>query len=1087
MPLRSTLVDLRKYLWVAFSAAVIASPAVAQDGPDGEVDAKKPKRAESQAVTQAAPTLKYDQFRRQVEFKVAEKRESQIDGLKRLLETGPPENDVPDIKFRLAELYFEKARFYFFRAQEAEEKADKAKDPGEKDSLKAESKNGTKESQVWDRRAVEIYKEIRERYPKYERMPEVLFALGQSYWTQSRFKEAIAVYTDLIRNFKDSPLVADAWLAFGEYYFNEAELNKALKAYELAASDKRARVYGFALYKQAWCYYNLAEWKKALEKFRATIFYSQMADTLSGENRISLGREAQKDFVKTYAYIGEPNRAKFVLADIVNQDDCKTPECLKLVEQLAGLWYDAGKFEESAYLYRELIRSNPESSRNAYYQGRVVDLVARGADKKATTNETRRLVEIYQVIKAKEGSATGEAGQRLKTDIVDAETLAEATVRRLGQEWNREAKKTRQKPTYDFAKSMYVEYLRLFPQSKFAYEMRFQLGDLHYKLEEYDEAAKAYEVTVLADPKGKYLVDAANDNILALEEHIKDLDLKKPKPANDKPVEIHPERKRLVDACDRYLQFVPVEKAEKAIAIMFKAGKIYYDHNQFDEAVKRFEAIVARTPEAEEAEYAANLVLDVYNLRQDWNKLYDLAARYLKLEALLKGRDKLAEQLIKAGEYAKFKLVQILEDKLKKDGGSLLPVARAYEEFQAEFPKSENADKALYNASVAYDSVGERERAQGLRQKLMEDYKDSALRADVQYYIAKSYEERAEFVKAAELFEAFADAYPNDARARDALYNAGVFFAGVGQVKAANGLRTEYLAKYGKQKGGEAEAAKIGFVMARDLERAERWGEAASSYAEFTKKYPGDEQVYEALWREATIRRRLRQIPAAEKVEGTLFATVSERSKKGDKVPPVAADYASRIAFSRLDQDFQKYAALKIQRPNIKNPTNFKKTLNDKVVAREAIIKDYTAIVTTYQQAYSTVGALYRIAQAWDNFVSNVVAVQCPAGLTEEQCGFFKQEIETMVSPARDSALNAYKTCVDKSNQLNVFTEYSTECVKVLERASPESYPPLLERTIPYKPGEKTLDVRANSIILRHDAPGVAARADAAKGGGEEP
>ncbi len=1066
--------DLPKYLLAsALSTLLLASgPALAQ-GEDAPA-ADKGKKADSQAVTAAAPTLKYDQFRRNVEFKVAEKRESQIEGLKKLLETGPPEKDVPDIKFRLAELYFEKSRFYFFRANEAEEKADKAKDPGEKDSLKAESKNGTKESQVWDRRAVDIYKEIRDRFPKYERMPEVLFALGQSYWTQGKFKDAIAVYTDLIRNFKDSPLVADAWLAFGEYYFNEKELNKALKAYELAASDKRARVYGFALYKQAWCYYNLAEWKKALDKFRATIFYSQMADTLSGENRISLGREAQKDFVKTYAYIGEPNRAKFVLADILNQDDCKTADCLKLVEQLASYWYDAGKFEESAFLYRELIRTNPESTRNAFYQGRVVDLVARSADKKSTTNETRRLVEIYQAIKAREGTATGEAATRLKTDIGEAEVLAEATVRRLGQEWNREAKKTRQKPTYDFAKSMYVEYLRLFPQSKFAYEMRFQLGDLHYKLEEYDPAAKAYEATVLADPKGKFVVDAANDNILALEEHIKDLDLKKPKPKDDKPVEIHPERKRLVEACDRYLQYVPEEKAEKAIAIMFKAGKIFYDHNQFEEAIKRFEAVVARKPEAEEAEFAANLVLDVYNLRQDWNKLYDLTARYSKMEALVKGRDKLAEQLSKAGEYAKFKLVQILEDRLKKDGGSLAPVAKAYEEFQAEFPKSENADKALYNASVAYDSVGERERAQVLRQKLMEEYKDSPLRADVQYYIAKSYEERAEFVKAAELFEAFGDVYPNDARARDALYNAGVFYAGVGQVKAANALRTKYLTKYGKQAGGQAEAAKIGFVMARDLERAERWGEAASAYADFTKKYPGDEQVYEALWREATIRRRLRQVPAAEKVESTLFATVNERTKKGDKLPPVAADYASRIAFSRLDQDYQKYAAMKIQRPNIKNPANFKKTLNEKVAGREQIIKSYTSIVTTYQQAYSTIGALYRIAQSWDNFVANVVGVQCPAGLTEEQCGFFKQEIETMVSPARDSALGAYKECVDKSNALNTFTEYSTECVKVLEKVSPDLYPPMVERTLPYKAAEKTLDVRGNPIILRHDAPGVA-------------
>ena len=818
--------------------------------------------------------------------------------------------------------------------------------------------------------------------------------------------------------------------------YKRQELNKALKAYELAAADKRARVYGFALYKQAWCYYNLAEWKKALEKFRATVFYSQMADTLSGENRISLGREAQKDFVKTYAYVGEPARAKFVLADLVNQDDCKTPECLKLIEQLSGLWYDAGKFEEAAYLYRDLIRASPESSRNAYFQGRVVDLVSRSADKKATTQETRRLVEIYQSIKGREATATGEAGAKLKSDIVDAETLAEATVRRLGQEWNREAKKTRQKPTYDFAKEMYSDYLRLFPKSQFAYEMRFQLADLYYKVENFDEAAKAYEATVLADPKGKYLIDAANDNVLALEEHLKDLNIPKPKPKDDKSVEIHAERLRLIAAGDRYLQFVPEEKQEKAIAIMFKSGKIYYDHNQFDEAIKRFEAIVAKKPEAEEAEFATNLILDVYNLKQDWNKLYELAGRYLKIEPLIKDRPKLEQALAKASEYAKFRLVQILEEKLKKDGGSLLPVARAYEEFQAEFPKSENADKALYNASVAYDSVGERERAQTLRQKLMEGYKDSDLRADVQFYIAKSYEERAEFSKASELFEAFYDAYPNDARARDALYNAGVFNAGIGKVKDANALRTKYLGKYGKTKGGEAESASISFVMARDLERAERWSEAATAYADFSKKFPSDEQVYEALWREATIRRRMRQVPQAEKVENVLFNTVADRTKKADKVPEIAKDYASRIAFNRLEKDYQKYLSLRIQRPVLPNPTAFKKTLDEKVKGREQIIKSYTSVVTTYQQAWSTIGALYRIAQAWDHFVTTVLAVPCPGKLNEEQCGFFKQELQAQMEPARDSAVNAYRGCVDKSNQLNVFTEFSTECVKALEKVS---------------------------------------------------
>ena len=42
---------------------------------------------------------------------------------------------------------------------------------------------------------------------------------------------------------------------------------------------------------------------------------------------------------------------------------------------------------------------------------------------------------------------------------------------------------------------------------------------------------------------------------------------------------------------------------------------------------------------------------------------------------------------------------------IEADAGDLRPVAQAYEEFQAEFPNSENADKALFNASVAWDAV----------------------------------------------------------------------------------------------------------------------------------------------------------------------------------------------------------------------------------------------------------------------------------------------------------------------------------------------------------------------------------------------
>ena len=533
------------------------------------------------AQEQQAPGLGYERFRRSIEFQVDEKREEQIAGLKRLLSLGADEAELPDLKFRLAELYYEKSQFYFFRAQESEEAALSAKGPSEQARHASDQKRWSRQSKQWVQSALDLYREIREKYPRYSRGPEVLFALGQSYWSQQRYDQAVAAYRDLIKNFRDSPLVSEAWLAFGEYYFNKADIYKALKSYERAATDKRSRVYGFALYKQAWCYYNLAEWKRALRLFRGTVLYSQLSNQLSGENKIALGREAQKDWVRTYSHVGRAKQAKFQIADLLGVENCAGSSCRKLVEQLASLWFDEGNFEESAYLYSELIRLAPKSTRNAYFQGRVVDLVARSGDKARVIKQTRRLVKVYSETKAAVGSNPADDADA--DNLEEARLLAESTMRRLAQLWNREGKKTRNEKTYEYAQTMYTDYLKLFDNTRYAYEMRFQLGDLYYKLERFDLAADAYEATVLADPKGKYLAEAANDNILALEEHLKDLGVKRPVVKGAAPIAVHPVKQKLVEACDRYLKYVP--PGERTVAVKYNAGRILYDYNQHDAAL----------------------------------------------------------------------------------------------------------------------------------------------------------------------------------------------------------------------------------------------------------------------------------------------------------------------------------------------------------------------------------------------------------------------------------------------------------------------------------------------------------------------
>lgn len=1061
---------------IMIAVALVVAVVAATDADAQKKKRRRGKKAKVQKLTTGGPTLKYEQFRRKIEFKVAEKREEQIAGIKRLLDLGPSLEEVPDLKFRLAELYFEKTRFYFFRAQEVEDKALRTKSPGEKDSFLAEKKKNTQESKAWAARAVELYREIRDRFPKYKRMPEVLFALGQSYWSEGRLQSAIEVYADLIRNFKKSPLVAEAWLAFGEYYFAEGDVNKALKSYEKAAADKRSRVYGFALYKQAWCYYNVSKWQEALRKFKATVLYSQLAQELSGENKIALGREATKDYVRTYKHVGDPRRARFKFADLLGEENCTSSQCLKMLEQLAGLWTEDGYFDESAQLYKQLISLDPNNTRNPLFQGKIVDLVSRSQDKTRTIRETRQLVTLYKKGKAHVANLVGksEPEEKARENIREAETLAETTIRRLGQLWNREAKKLRQKKTYEHAKIMYEDYLKLFPETKYAYEMRFQLADLYYKLEKFDDAAKAYEATVEAalrkdKPQKKYLVESATDGILAIEEHIKDLRVKKPKPA-DKPIKLHPQKERLLKACDRYVELVPPDKAEKLVSVKFKAGKILYDYSHYDAAVKRFDHIVHQHPVAEQAEFAANLVIDVYNLRKDWEKLYATAAAYKKIDKLMEGREQLQRDLAKFSEYAKFSLVQILEERVKKEQGDIRLVGQAYQDFYEEFPRSENADEALFNASVAWDKAGEKERADELRRKLLDEYKDSPLGADVAFYIAKRNEERTQYAKAAAQFLEFARKHPSDDRARDAMYNAAVFYAGIGAIKKANDLRVEYLKKFGRAKGGETEAADIYWSIAQDLDRAGRWRDAAKRYEEYAKEFRSSERFWDALWREAEIRRtKLRQRTAAEKIEGTILGTYLSRRRKGKNLPNNAARYASLVAFKRVDEDYKEYARIRIPTPDPRRPAKFKRALEEKARSRTRMIKRYEKVVTDYKQAESTIASLFRIAQAWDEFVEKLSGVGCPRGLSGEACVIVKQEIDTMAAPARESAYQAYKECVTRSNALNTFTRFSTRCVKTLEKLAPDAFPPITEKSLDYQASNRLETLEPNSLILRYD------------------
>ena len=71
--------------------------------------------------------------------------------------------------------------------------------------------------------AVNQYTQIVQKYRDYPRTDEVLFFLAHNLMDLNEEKKALIAYGKLVKDYPKSRFVPDAYLAFGEYYFNNSK------------------------------------------------------------------------------------------------------------------------------------------------------------------------------------------------------------------------------------------------------------------------------------------------------------------------------------------------------------------------------------------------------------------------------------------------------------------------------------------------------------------------------------------------------------------------------------------------------------------------------------------------------------------------------------------------------------------------------------------------------------------------------------------------------------------------------------------------------------------------------------------------
>ncbi len=986
-----------------------------------------------------------------------QKRQEAIVQLKQILgdQKRLPANTKAEMLMRLAELYFEQSKYEYNREMDTyDDLYEKWFNlPAAQQKSNPEPQPVTTRSKAFTHKAIENYRVILKNYPSFDRVDEALFFLAFMLNDIGEEKEAVDRYQELVKTHSDSAFVPDAYNAIGEYYFNNNNAYKALQNYKRAARFKDSKIYTFALYKMGWCYYNVGEFGTAIDTMKELVSETDRRMRETGEKAgISLKEEALRDLVLFFSEEGDLQAAKEYFTRYGEKRYYR-----KMLSRLGNIYVDQGKNQLAVQTYRELIADNPFASDNPEHQHSIIRAYW-GRDRFDEANEEiNKLVETYG-----RSSRWAQENADNNSALKESERLIEKNLRNVAIDSHQQALKRRSAKLLLLAEENYARYLGYFEKGHKSYQMRYWYAEVLYKLKRYDKATDQYEMTVAADPKGKFLKDAAANAIFSIEEYLKPM--KKRLDANAKKavaelrrrgtgvgkyaeIELHPWESRLVKACDAYAAALPDDK--KTLRFLYKAALLLHDRNHYNDSNPRFLKIIRANPRSEMAQYGVHEILASYKRIENWSKLNEAAREFYNNPDVGK-TSKFKGELKNIYQRATFKIAEghAAADKWPE-------AAESFYGFYGEFGDSDVRDIALYNAAFYFGKTGDKLKMLDLRHEFVEKFpkpagKDSA---KAQLYqkslsmLGDHYQALAAYDRSADYFRRLYDSankfeQEGFTTAQDGLYNSAVYREALGDVDGA----LKDFADYMKTWPGNKDELTNRMRVAKILRTSGNTDKAMAAYKAIyqdkkviTGNFDVAMEAYLA-YGQMLGEKGSRKSQLSHYKDGIRFFDAN-RAKAGSDAK-LAPYYAAEMRYELLEPEYDKFVTLTI-------PADTKKAsgaLKKKVDNLATLEQKYVGVLELKQGEWG-IAALYRIGTLYGNFADTLRAAPCPKKLDEDQCSIYKFGLEDKAYPLVDKAVDAFTKARQKSYELGLYTEYTIDSLNQLSRLRPAEYPANAERT----------------------------------------
>jgi TolA-binding protein len=584
----------------------------------------------------------------------------EIQGLEQLFQQTPRgAADRVTIARRLAEDYVELEGAALREKTEAEIARDTArkKEPARAGVFQSEANAADAMMKSARQKAIASYALVKNDYPSYADLDAVLYYLAFEYEQGKDNDNARKNYYELIQKRPDSRFVPNAYLAFGELFFEEAQGDPskwplAAQAYQKVISfpPPGNKLYGYAHYKLGYVFWNQGDFAHAMSELKKVVDFGVAYSGLPGTDK--LAENARRDIIQVYALVGDPARAYGFIRSISRDPQGVNVETFDRMYDLGVAYFDTGHYAEGIVVMKDLLARDRTGVRACTYQAHVTEgtMALRGSDKDAAVAELGNQIRAYKEMRASDKPADVKNACANRTAQLVTETAMAYHLEAVGSQGQRG---TNDSHTKALAAALYKRALETFTREELllfsyprlvredwptAHSMKYALADLLFVDEKWPECGPAFEAVVADDPKSPDAAESAYSAALCYQkvfdaEHAHRQAHQGSRGAGGRSATaaVPPDAARLrkkpltdaqrgmVRAFDRYVCTIRPAATDtvgktQLCEVKYARARTYFEAQHWAEAAQAFRDIAQNPCDAESGVYAAQLYLESANI-----------------------------------------------------------------------------------------------------------------------------------------------------------------------------------------------------------------------------------------------------------------------------------------------------------------------------------------------------------------------------------------------------------------------------------------------------------------------------------------